>query len=404
VGFLIVLSIAVAVLVAIPIVILAIECLSAVLLDERARADEPAPYGPRPSAVILIPAHDEESVLRETLLSIEGQIGQEDRILVVAHNCRDRTAEIARSLGAEVFEARDEGTGGKPDALRAGLDALADDPPEVVVTLDADCTVSAAGIDLLVRAVDRHRVPAQGKYLFERPEGGSTKHSVSRLALLIKNFVRPLGLHRLGLPCLLNGSGSAFPYALLRDALRGESSIVEDRTLAIKMALEGHAPLFCPRAEVWSKLPESRSGAFEQRRRWEHGNLHLVFLAAPRLILSGLVRLRLGLIALGLDLLVPPLALVALGWVISALLAMGALAVTESSRAFGVTAGSGILLIVAVLSAAARFEGPRAVLRLLVGVPLYVAWKIPLYVTYVFRRERRWIRTARNHDEGGESA
>jgi len=393
-------SLVVAIVVAVPIVVLGVECLAAVLLGREPRDDSPASRSSasRPGAVILIPAHDEETEIGATLRSIGEQIGEEDRILVVAHNCQDRTGEISRDHGAEVVEARDDGQEGKPEAMRVGLDSLAYAPPEVVVSLDADCTVAPGSIDALVRGVQRTGGPVQGVYLFADPERRSVRQSVSRLALLIKNFVRPLGLSRLGLPCLINGSGVAFPYSLLRDVLRGESSIVEDRMFAIHLALEGYPTRFSSAAEVWSKLPESQSSAYHQRRRWEHGNLHLAFVAAPRLILAGIARARLGIIALGLDLLVPPLALLALVWGVTAALAGGVWFATGSTSPAWVAIGSGALLFVAILTACARFEGVGAAFRLLLGVPIYVAWKAPLYLAYAIRREKRWIRTARDGD------
>ena len=46
--------------------------------------------------VILVPAHDEEAGIVATLASITGQMQPQDRLLVVADNCGDRTAELAR--------------------------------------------------------------------------------------------------------------------------------------------------------------------------------------------------------------------------------------------------------------------------------------------------------------------
>ena len=96
----------------VPLAVLAVECLAA-LLPAR-----PSPDGPRPSCAVLVPAHDEEAGLPATLAALWPQLEAGDRLLVVADNCTDRTAAVARAAGAEVLERRDPDRRGK--ALRPG--------------------------------------------------------------------------------------------------------------------------------------------------------------------------------------------------------------------------------------------------------------------------------------------
>jgi len=382
-------------LVALPCAVFALECLAA-CLPARRRPELGA--GPGPRTVVLVPAHDEEACLPQALEALDGELGAEDRLLVVAHNCTDGTAAVARAHRAEVLEVRDSGTGGKPDALKAGLRHLDDDPPEVVVIVDADCRVAPGAVRALARAAREHDGPVQGDYRFS--PGGDTPAnaelgSISSLALLVKNVVRPSGQARLAWPCLLNGSGSGYPFELLRHAPHGEGSIAEDYQLSIDLARRGHFTCFVPEARVTSVLPARREAALGQRRRWEHGHLALVFRTAPALLLSGLLRRRPGLLLLGLDLLVPPLAFLVLAWGGSAL---GALLLTwmgGSPAAARVSLASGTLLVLGVLAGLARFAGFRTALGTLLRAPLYVLWKVPLYLGYARRRERRWRKTER---------
>src|SRR6185503_340996 len=220
-----------AVLALVPCVVLALECLAACWPRRRAKST-PARL---PRTVVLVPAHDEEECLPAALRSLAPELGEHDRVLVVAHNCTDRTAMVARARGAEVVEARDSGTGGKPDALKAGLRHLDADPPEVVVIVDADCRVEPGAVRTLAMAAAASGGPVQGDYRFAAGSDDDFA-SLSSLALLVKNVVRPLGLTHLGLPCLLNGAGSAYPFAQLRAAPHGEGSIAEDYQLAIDLA------------------------------------------------------------------------------------------------------------------------------------------------------------------------
>jgi hypothetical protein len=374
----------------VPCAIVALECLAACLPPRRARAA----LARVPRTVVLVPAHDEEECLPAALRSIEPELGADDRLLVVAHNCRDRTATVARALGAEVLEARDAGTGGKPDALVAGLRYLDADPPEVVVIVDADCRVERGAIRALAMAAAAGDGPVQGDYRFAAA-GADDFGSLSSLALLVKNVVRPLGLTRLALPCLLNGAGSAYPFHQLRAAPHGRGSIAEDYQLAIDLARAGHPVRFVPEAKVRSVLPEQRRAALRQRRRWEHGHLALVFSTAPALLARGLVTLDRNLLALGVDLLVPPLAFLVLAWCASAALAAAALLVTGRAGATWIALGAGALLLAGVASALLRFAGGRALGRALCSAPAYVLRKLPLYLGFFARRETRWRKTER---------
>ena len=75
-----------------------------------------------PAVSFVIPAHDEESTVGEALEALRPQLAPGDRLLVVADNCSDDTAEVARRGGAEVATRDDRERRGKGHALRFGLD------------------------------------------------------------------------------------------------------------------------------------------------------------------------------------------------------------------------------------------------------------------------------------------
>lgn len=386
-------------LVCLPCTILAVECLAACLPPRRRRLA----LVRVPRLVVLVPAHDEEQCLPEALRSIAPELGEGDRVLVVAHNCSDRTAMIARARGAEVLEVRDEGTGGKPDALKAGLRHLDADPPEVVVVVDADCRVERGALRTLAMVAAQSGGPVQGDYRFHAGETDDFG-SLSSLAVLLKNVVRPLGLTRLGLPCLLNGAGSAYPFEQLRHAPHGEGSIAEDYQLAIDLVRRGHRTRFVPEARVQSVLPARREAALRQRRRWEHGHLRLVFRTAPGLVLRGIATLDLGCLGLGLDLFVPPLAFLALAWCASAVLAVALLWRDGAWGPLEVTLTGGALFASGVAAGLLRFSGRQALARTLRSAPAYVGAKLSLYLAYLTRRETRWRKTERTSGSAGARA
>lgn len=350
---------------------------------------------PMPNTVVLLPAHNEAGAIGVTLASLQQDLPENTRIVCIAHNCSDATADIARSQGAEVVEANDAAAGGKPDALKAGLHWLDSDPPEVVVIIDADCTVTGGSLRALATQAKCLNRPVMGSYFFAAPDQGRQVARLSSLAIMLKNFIRPLGLYRMGLPCLLNGSGSAYPFALIRNAPHGEGSIAEDYQLTVDLLVSGYPTVFVPEARIDGCLPVRVLTAQKQRRRWEHGHLYLSFRTAPRLLWAGLMGLDRNRVALGLELFVPPLAYLGLFWLFATLMAAASGPFVGATPLYWLL-GSALMFISALLVSWFKFAGVDATLAALVSAPAYVVWKLPIYRDFFVRRETRWMKTERD--------
>jgi len=383
-----------------PAVVLALECAFAALPTPRA----PWKHARRPRLAVLVPAHDEEALLPRALRSVRDQLAPGDRLLVVAHNCRDATASLARALGAEVIEPRDSGSRGKSDAVLAGLAHLAAGaPPEIVVILDADGVLRRGSLDALARAAAFHGSPVQAEYVFRAPRGSGGRAEVSRFSILLKNVVRARGLHRLGLGCLVTGSGFAFPLQALLGVPQGDGSIAEDTQLALDLARRRRPCRFVPEARVTSELPLLRTHAARQHRRWEHGHLDLVR-RSPALLLESLARRNAALFTLAIEVAVPPLGVLC-GALVLASACFAASPAAGLARAGLVLALGALAALIAVLGATAVRElGPRRALRIVRGLGAYVLWKLPVLADYAADRERSWTRTPRDLDARRPSA
>lgn len=384
----------VAATVAVPALVLGVECVLAVLPRRRTSPLETE----RPSIAVLVPAHNEQDYITTTIQSLRSQLSDADRLLVIADNCTDATAHRARAAGAEVLERTSETERGKGFALRFGLHALRSAPPEVVLMFDADCQAEEGAIDLLARVAHTRQRPIQSAYLMHPPADGqlSTLSAVSAFAVLIKNFVRPLGLQRLGLPCLLTGSGMAFPWKVLDAVPQPGSHIVEDMHYSTDLALAGYAPLPAMDARVHALLPSAKSAFVTQRTRWEHGHLSVISSQAPRLFVGALRRFSPALFALMLELSVPPLSLlVCLLMAITPVVGVASWAVGTRIPLFvllaaGLFAGGGLAI------AWLRYATHLLTLRQVLSIPLYVLKKLPLYGKFVTAQETTWVRTARS--------
>jgi cellulose synthase/poly-beta-1,6-N-acetylglucosamine synthase-like glycosyltransferase len=366
--------------------------LVAAQLPAHREADDPTP---RPSCAVLIPAHNEEAGIGPTLASIIPQLAPGDRVLVVADNCTDATAAVARAAGAEVVERADTARRGKGYALDFGVRTLEKAPPAVAVIIDADCTLEPGSLDRLVRKSAASDRPVQAAYFMEAPHDGGARSQLAAFLFALKNVIRPRGLARLGLPCLLTGTGMAFPWELLRRAPLASGNIVEDMQLGIDLALAGRPPLYCGAARVRSELPATSGAAASQRTRWIHGHLTTLTTQAHRLLAAAVRRGRPVLLGLALEVGVPPLSLLVLaGLLASTVLTVGALLGGPALPALIAVSG-GVLMASALLLTWARFGRAYLPAADLLTIPGELVSRLFILFRFVTRPQGTWIRTER---------
>ena len=371
------------------------ECIFACLSPRKAVDVEPEAET-RPACAILIPAHNEESILRATLSNVFKNSSVDDRVVVIADNCTDATADVAIGAGAEVVRRIDPAHRGKGFAMQFGVDAIREDPREIVVFLDADCQFIEGSLDNLVKHAAAEGRATQAKYLMHRAEGSeqSMSTTISQFAVLIKNWVRPRCLHRLHIPVPLTGSGMAFPWNEVANLSLASANLVEDMALGCQLARIDRGARFCETAEIHAPLPTSSDASDQQRRRWEHGHLDTIRHQVPRLVLAAIKQKRPSILAVAFDLSVPPLTFLmfalSVTWLITAmLLAFDVRPFVFVSLMIGAMA-------IAIIFSALRFSGDRQLFRAFLAIPGYALKKLPIYLSFFFcGRQRQWLRTTR---------
>ena len=356
-----------------------------------------APSGSvRPRVAVLIPAHDEAGGIAATLASIVPQLATGDRVVVIADNCSDDTAAVATALGVTVVERTDTTRRGKGYALDYGIGTLAADAPDVVLMFDADCIAGPGCVGILAVEAERLRRPVQALYLI-RASNDSVVSRLSEFAQRMRNWVRPLGMRRLGLPCQLMGSGMGFHWSLLQRQSVASGHLTEDLQLGLAFARQRSYPQFCPGASVDSQSVADPAGAAVQRTRWEHGHLGTIVAEWPPTAARSIARLDVRLAFMAWDLAVPPLALYASTLVVASVAFVGV------GLAWGVwwpascLAVAMLMLFVTIGLAQRGFARDLIRLReIFLSVPLYLLRKAPVYFRFLFRRQVEWIRTKRD--------
>ncbi|QDZ09174.1 glycosyltransferase [Sphingomonas panacisoli] len=344
--------------------------------------------------VVLIPAHDEAAGIAPTIEALKA-VASDARILVVADNCSDDTAAVARAAGAEVIERHDAIARGKGYALAFGRDHIAATGAcDVVIVLDADCRLAPGSVAALTARAMRGQ-PAQAINLIAPDRTAPPMTQISGFAMVVKNLYRSRGMTRMGGSALLTGTGMAFPWTLFADADLGSGSLVEDLGLGITLVRAGHATLLVEGASV-SSAPPPEDAALAQRTRWEHGFLDTARNAALPLLGSGLRRLSAKEILLASHLLVPPLALLlavataSLG--VAIVLALVGASLVPAITLAAIFAAALCVTFAAWLHGGQRWLSGAALLK----APLYILWKLPIYLGFLRGRETEWRRTSRS--------
>jgi cellulose synthase/poly-beta-1,6-N-acetylglucosamine synthase-like glycosyltransferase len=364
-----------------------------------ARQTPPAAAAPpRLRFSVIVPAHDEESTITETVRSLLGLAYPSElyRVVVVADNCRDRTAERARQAGARVMVRDDAVRRGKGHALAYAFDqVLVEGHADAVVVVDADTVVDPGLLSAFAARFQAGASAVQARYGVRNP-AASWRTSLMALALGLFHVERSAARERLGLSCGLRGNGMGFTCDVLRRVPHRACSIVEDVEYGVALGLEGHRVHYVAEARVLGEMPSSGAAARSQRRRWEGGRLALARTRVPPLLALGLKRRDPMLLDLAMELMVPPLAYLALACVVGTAWSGLALSYGAGGRpTFLLWAASAAFVLVYVARGwALSGVGARGLLDLACA-PYYLLWKISMLFERTGPAEREWVRTSR---------
>lgn len=352
---------------------------------------------------VLVPAHDEEAVIGRTLDNLATLDYPKDavRIHVVADNCSDSTAAIARRTTSHVHERFDPDEPGKGAALNWLIDIIegSDDIPDVYAIVDADTVLDPAFLAEMNRALAGGARVAQGYYSVLAP-ASSPAASLRFAALACRHHVRPLGRTRLGASCGLYGNG----MVLRRDVMRGRrwsGHLVEDAEFQMDLLLDGIDVSYVPTAVLRAEMPDSLAGSETQNQRWERGRIELARRYIPRLA-TGLVAHRKRRIAYSdaiADHLVPPVSVLLLANIAATTGAVTVARITRSrrSRLLALTGMASISILVAhVVAGLALVRAPRQAYLALLRAPTAVLWKSALWSKMLMADDIAWKRTPRN--------
>jgi len=327
--------------------------------------------------VIVVPAHNEDGLIAACVASLAGATDARTRILVVVHNCFDRTAEVAAYAGAEVLVLDDASRKGKGHALLAGMQSALARGAESIMIFDADSTCSHNLIVATRQAFREGAMATQCRYEMGRS-------GLASIAFRGMNHVRARGRSAWGLSCGIFGNGFTLRAEVLRSVPYEFFSIAEDVEYHLALVRNGFRVQYIPEATVLGESAVDGKGSEEQRARWEGGRLNLARRYSGRL-LKDVLRGRLRLAEPLMDVCSLPLA--------HAAACVALLLLLQS------TYGVALLIVVCLYLTLAigTGESPGDDVVELLRLPAYILWKLRLSGKIVARSsgDAAWVRTER---------
>ena len=345
---------------------------------------------------VIVPAHNESSVIRRTVQSLVAVDWPSDRyrVLVVADNCTDDTAALARIAGATVLERHDDARRGKGYALDHAFQASRREGwADAVVIIDADAEVSPNLLEACACRIERGAQAVQVHYGILNPMA-SWRTRLLTIAKASFHIVRSRARERLGLSCGIRGNGWCVTHRLLIEVPYQAFSLTEDLEYSITLGLAGHRVHYADEAFSNADMVTGGAIAGRQRQRWEDGRFAMIRAKTGTVLRAAFAQPSRICLDIACDLLVLPLSYVALGVIaLLGLAAVGTLALSVSAVWWWIAVACLASVVLYVMRGWQLSGLGRQGLIDLARAPFFIAWKVLLMLRR--RDSKGWVRTDR---------
>jgi cellulose synthase/poly-beta-1,6-N-acetylglucosamine synthase-like glycosyltransferase len=237
------------------------------------------------TVTVLIPAHNEEASLGQTIASLLTQSHRPERVVVVADNCTDGTVRVAREAGVEVLESvanTKKKAGALNQALRRLLPHQGDN--DLVMVMDADTVLDAGFLEAAVARFTSDRALMAVGGLFYGEEGAGLLGQFQRNEYI--RYARDMRRRR-GRVFVLTGTASIFRPLALRTVAAGRGSAIpgvpgdvydtaaltEDNELTLALKSLGALMVSPAECTVVTEVMPTWRALWAQRLRWQRGAL-----------------------------------------------------------------------------------------------------------------------------------
>ncbi|KUJ30553.1 hypothetical protein AR437_00770 [Christensenella hongkongensis] len=229
---------------------------------------------------ILICARNEENVIGNLIGSLEKQKYPRDKyqVFVIADNCTDSTAQVARDNGAIVYERFNAEQRGKGFALHFGIDKLQENHSQ---DIDAICVFDADNLAAPDFLVEMNHALCSGADVALGYRDSKNVHDswisevYSIYWLMLMRFYYT-SRHTMNLSSMVGGTGFAFKLAALGEEGWNTKSLTEDVEFSIQQICKGNKILPARKAVFYDEQPSTLDVSLKQRFRWMIGGLQCI--------------------------------------------------------------------------------------------------------------------------------
>ena len=239
------------------------------------RKEKPASeYPATKKFAMVVAAHNEEMVISGLIKSLLNMKYPKELydVFIVADNCTDKTAKIARDMGVQVLERFNKVEKGKGFALEWAFNKIFEMEKKYdgFCVFDADNLVSPNFLlEMNKRMLEGHRV-IQGYIDSKNPFDSWVTASYS-IAFWTSNRLFQLSRSYLGLSCGLCGTGFCVDTELIKEMGWGATCLTEDLEFTMKLVLRGLKVAWAHDAIVYDEKPLTLMQSWHQRVRWMQG-------------------------------------------------------------------------------------------------------------------------------------
>ena len=238
--------------------------------------DKPLLVNKNHKFMALIPAHNEAAVVGNLIESLKNQNYPRELldIYVIADNCTDNTAQIAREAGAIVYERFDSEKKTKGYAMQWFLNKMNEQGAEydAMCVFDADNVVMPDFFVAMNKKLCQGEEVVQGYRDIKNPTDSWVSAGYALFYWTMHRFYH-LARYNLGLSPLLNGTGFMVKYDLIKEKGWNTKTLTEDIEFSLINIAEGRKLGWATDAIVYDEQPEKFKASWTQRTRWTVGHI-----------------------------------------------------------------------------------------------------------------------------------
>lgn len=365
------------------------------------RRHEDKIFTPAKTFALIVAAHNERAVIAQLIDNLRELKYPRELydIFVIADNCSDDTAEIARNHGAIVHERFSEEGRGKGFAMEWMFDRLfkLERQYDAVAVFDADNLVHPNFLLEMNNRLLKGDKVIQG-YLDAKNPYDTWVSGTFAIAFWVIDHVWHLAKTNIGLSSVLGGTGMVITTDVLKKNGWGATCLTEDMEFTMKSLCDGIKTTWAHDAIVWDEKPLTFKASWNQRKRWAQGQFDVAHRYIPRMLREGIRRRDIRILDGCLHLIQPHFMIISTLFIVLSYVQMGLgrqfftnIYTFLPAELFTIiTLGQYLLPVIILLKLNVK---PKAWLYLLLYPVFIYSWIPIIFLGFIHRNEHEWSHT-----------